>query len=200
MTNSSAEPFQFGDLAPMPGTGRASERTLEAVVEEARERGHQAGFETGHSQALANLQPAVAALAEALEQAAAEQQRFLEQAERAAVELALQLAAKIVDGAVAVRPEQVLAVVSGGLRRTTARDALVLEVNPDDFELVRDAAEAIAVRIGGIHRLDVIAERRVGRGGCVIRTEQGEVDARLEQQLARAGEIVREQLDVAADA
>src|SRR6478672_10946331 len=50
--------------------------------------------------------------------------------------------------------------VTGALRRTTVRDHLVLEVNPDDFELVRDAADGVAARIGGIRRMDVVAERR----------------------------------------
>ena len=70
-----------------------------------------------------------------------------------------------------------IGVVTGALRRTTVRDQLVLEVHPDDFELVRDAAEDLADRVGGIHRIDVVAERRVDRGGCVVRTVEGEIDA-----------------------
>jgi len=75
----------------------------------------------------------------------------------------------------------------------------VLEVNPDDFELVRDAADGVAARIGGIRRMDVVAERRIARGGCVVRTEEGEIDAQIEEQLARAGEIAADLLRVRAD-
>ena len=87
--------------------------------------------------------------------------------------------------------------IAGALRRATVRDHLVLEVNPDDFELVHDLAEELANRVGGVRRLDVVAERRVSRGGCVVRTEEGEIDGRVEQQLERAREVVEQALRTA---
>jgi flagellar biosynthesis/type III secretory pathway protein FliH len=70
-------------------------------------------------------------------------------------------------------------------------------VHPDDFELVRDAAEDLANRVGGIHRIDVVAERRIDRGGCVVRTVEGEIDAGIGAQLDRAAEIFANTLQVA---
>ena len=63
------------------------------------------------------------------------------------------------------------------------RHRLVIEVNPDDLELVSESAEGLAARLGGVQRLDVVAERRVERGGCIVRTEEGEIDARIGSQL-----------------
>src|SRR5215218_3738705 len=56
------------------------------------------------------------------------------------------------------------------LRRVAERDRLVVEVNPDDFELVRTEIESVAASLGGFHGLEVVAERRVVRGGCLLRT------------------------------
>jgi flagellar assembly protein FliH len=199
--SSSAEPFEFGDLAPLATVAGASEATIESIVDDARSRGHAEGFAAGREQALTALAPAADALAAAVAGAEAEQAAFLDRAERAAVELALALSSKIVGSLVDARPQIVLDVVAGALRRTTVRDELVLEVNPEDFELVRDAAEGIAGRIGGIRRMDVVAERRISRGGCVVRTGEGEIDAQVSEQLARAAELIAEQLGVpAADA
>jgi flagellar assembly protein FliH len=58
-------------------------------------------------------------------------------------------------------------------------------VNPDDLELVRDAMGGVVSALGGIEHCEVQAERRVGRGGAVVRTPDGDVDARVESQ-ARA--------------
>ena len=188
--NSSAE-FEFGTLQPLGGS---TERSLEQVVDEARDRGHAEGFAAGRAEALAQLAPAAEALAGAIAEAQRQADVFVENAERAAVELSLALAGKIVGAAVDVQPELVLEVVAGALRRTTVRDQLVLELNPEDFELVRDAAEEVAARIGGVRRMDIVAERRVGRGGCVVRTGEGEIDARVDQQLARAAEVAADVL------
>ena len=196
--SSSAEVFTFDSLAPLgrPGEDRP---TLQSVVEEARELGHAEGLAQGMAEARSQLQPAASALAEAIAATSAHGEEFLAEAERAAVDLALKLAEKIVGAAIDADPEAVLGVISGALRRATVRDHLVLEVNPDDFELVRDAADGVAARIGGIRRMDVVAERRIARGGCVVRTEEGEIDAQIEEQLTRAGEIAADVLRVRAD-
>jgi flagellar assembly protein FliH len=57
-------------------------------------------------------------------------------------------------------------------------------VNPSDVELVREA----------LPELDVHEERRVSRGGAVVRTSLGEVDASIETKLARAREAMLEEL------
>ena len=44
--------------------------------------------------------------------------------------------------------------------------------------------------LGGMDHCVVEAERRVGRGGCIVRTPVGDIDARVETKLERAGEVV----------
>jgi flagellar biosynthesis/type III secretory pathway protein FliH len=57
---------------------------------------------------------------------------------------------------------------------------------------VRGAAEGIAARLGGIGRLEVVSERRVTPGGCVVTTGDGEIDAQPDEQLARVRELFGE--------
>jgi flagellar biosynthesis/type III secretory pathway protein FliH len=68
----------------------------------------------------------------------------------------------------------------------------VIEVNPDDLELVSENAEGLAAKLGGVQRLDVVAERRIERGGCIVVTEEGEIDARIGAQLDRVAELLAE--------
>ena len=159
-----------------------AEDEAEAIRAQAREEGRREGLEAA-AQALAQ------ALAEVGEQA----QRRAEALEREAVELALMLAEKVVCGAIAVQPERVLDVVRGALRRIAERERVTLLVNPEDVPLVRGATESLT-GLGGIDRLEVVEERRVPRGGCVLRTPEGEIDARLGEQLERARELVEAEL------
>jgi flagellar assembly protein FliH len=48
--------------------------------------------------------------------------------------------------------------------------------------------------LGGIEHLNVQSDRRVGRGGVLARTDEGEIDASIETQLARAREVVAAEL------
>jgi flagellar assembly protein FliH len=59
---------------------------------------------------------------------------------------------------------------------------------------VRAAAPGLVAELGGIEHCDVQAERRVGRGGAIVRTTEGEVDASVATKLARAREVLEEAL------
>jgi flagellar assembly protein FliH len=119
-----------------------------------------------------------------------ERDRVAAQVEEEAVALAFALAEKVVAGAIEASPEHVVDVVRGALRRLVERDHVHVLVHPDDLDHVRAATEELVRTLGGIAVLDVQAERRVGRGGALVRTGQGEIDARVETQLERAREVV----------
>ena len=190
-----AETFEFGALeapAHLAGEPASAEQRLHAIAAETRMRAREEGRAEGIAEARARIEPALAAVAAAERQIREREEEFLRAAERSAVELAIAIAEKIVGGTVAARPETVLDVVGGALLRTAARHRLVIEVNPDDMELVSDSADGLAARLGGVQRLDVVAERRIERGGCIVRTEEGEIDASIGSQLERVAELLAE--------
>jgi flagellar assembly protein FliH len=54
--------------------------------------------------------------------------------------------------------------------------------------------EPIASTLGGIDNIDVQEDRRVARGGALVRSAAGEVDATIETKLARAREVLESEL------
>jgi flagellar assembly protein FliH len=118
--------------------------------------------------------------------------------ERRAVELALMLAEKILGTALDVDPSLVGDLATGALRRVVSHDRIELDVNPEDVDLVRETLASDKNELASTRRIDVISERRVARGGCVVRTVDGEIDARVEKQLERAAAILREAVAAAA--
>jgi len=119
-----------------------------------------------------------------------------DQLEVHSVELALFLAEKIVGGALAVEPSRVVEAVRGALRGIVERERVTVLVHPEDLELVREAMDEMRATLGGIEHCEVQAERRVGRGGAIVRTQDGDVDARVETKLQRAREVVEGALGV----
>ncbi|HET6508860.1 MAG TPA: FliH/SctL family protein [Baekduia sp.] len=177
-------------VAPEP------EIDLAAEAEAARAAGHEAGFQAGLIEAQAQMASGVAALQAAVAAVAAERERVVAAVEPAAVDLALRIAEQAIGAAVAAQPEVVVDVVRGALRRLAERDRVTILVNPEDLELVRTASETLVAELGGIEHCDVQAERRVGRGGAVVRTTEGEVDATLATKLASARKVLEDELRV----
>ena len=156
----------------------------------AREQGYQEGFASGHAHALEEASVAAAALAEAgvaLQAAAAGAASRLEEE---AVQLALSLAEKIVAATLAVRPELVVEAVRHALRGLVERERVTVLVNPADLPLVSGAMAGLQAEMGGIEHWEVQAERRIARGGAIVRHAHGDVDAQLEAKFQRAREIV----------
>jgi flagellar assembly protein FliH len=191
--------FDFMTLEPLapPVTPANEAAAVMDVLAEARaeadilrEAACAEGFAAGRADAVAALEPALAALTQAVADVHAQQAEAAEQLERRSVELGLALARKIIGGALAVEPERVLEAVTGALRGIVERERVTVLVNPDDLEIVREAMDNLKASLGGIEHCEVQAERRVGRGGCIVRTPVGDVDARVETKLERAGEVV----------
>jgi flagellar assembly protein FliH len=196
-----AEEYAFEPLEPAPVSLRELESPLAAAQAEAaairssaRAEGHADGLSAGLEEGRAQVAAALAALESAHAELLALRDATAEAVERDAVELAVQLAEKIVAGALAVEPERVLDVVRGALRRLAERRRVTVLVHPDDLELVRSAAAGFAAELGGIEHCEVQAERRVRPGGAIVRTAEGEVDATLETKLARAREVLEHEL------
>jgi flagellar assembly protein FliH len=188
-----APPSTAGADAVMDALARA-EAEAAALREEARRE----GLREGREEALAALAPAVEALHQAAAAVHADQFARAERLEAHAVDLSLFLAEKVLGGALAVQPERVVEAVRGALRGIVDRERVTVLVHPADLELVREAMDGLRAGLGGIEHCVVEAERRVSRGGAVVRTPDGDVDARVETKLQRAREVVEAALGGAA--
>lgn len=164
------------------------------IEQEALERGFAQGYETGCSAAAERVEQAVVALELACATLAAQMDERVEAIEHRAAELAVALAEKILSVSLEIDPSLVAGLAAGALRGLTERDHVVVEVNPDDLDVVRAAREGLVERLGGFTRVEIVPERRVPRGGVVVQTTEGEVDARPAAQVERAAEIVRDVL------
>lgn len=160
------------------------------IREQARDEGFQQGFAEGQAQGQSAVETAAAALGQALDHELAQREQMTVALAHDAVELALELAAKIVHGAIEVQPERILDVVTDALRPIADRRRLTILVDPADLELVTASLDQLRARAGGIELCEVQADRRVGRGGAVVRTSEGEVDASVSTQLEKAREVI----------
>jgi flagellar assembly protein FliH len=172
----------------------AAQAEADAIRAQARAEGHADGLSAGLEEGRARLAAALTALESAHAELVVLRAATAEAVERDAVELAVQLAEKVVAGTLDAAPERVLDVVRGALRRLSERRRVTVLVHPDDLELVRASADGFAAELGGIEHCEVQAERRLSRGGAVVRTDEGQVDASIETQLARARELVAAEL------
>lgn len=156
----------------------------------AREEGEAAGYAEGLARAQAEAAPALAALGEAARALAALRDELVGTLESQAAELALRLAEQILTATLELEPERVVDITRSALRRLTDRHRVAVLVNPADLDLLSGQASRLQHELGGIEHLDVQSDRRIERGGAIVRTESGEIDVTIASQMQRARELV----------
>jgi flagellar assembly protein FliH len=177
-------------------TGRAEDilsaawAEAEKVREHARREGEAAGRAEGLAAAREDAERLLSALAEAAAGLDQAREELVSVLEGQAADLALRIAEQILTAAIDVAPERIVDITRGALRRLTDRHRVTIAVNPLDLELLSAATPALKQELGGIEHVDVQADRRVDRGGALVRTAWGEVDATISAQLESAREIV----------
>lgn len=100
-------------------------------------------------------------------------------AEREMAELAIAVARRILVEELKMNPERIVDIVRDVLTRARRAQRVEIRVNPADAPTLRDAAEDA---IGRAFRVE--EDAAIERGGCIVRSELGELDARIDVQLS----------------
>ncbi|MHB8170479.1 MAG: FliH/SctL family protein [Thermincolia bacterium] len=184
------------------GKARAQEDLAQAdeqrqsIEEAAYREGFQKGYQEGHQQGSAEAHAEVEGLkTEAhrlVEEAKVEKERIVHSSEKEILELALEVSRKVIHDEIKTSPEVVGRVVKEALNRAADREEITIKVNNDDLEYVLSIQDSLTAGLSGIKKLKVVADPHITRGGCVIETACGNVDARVERQLAEIEEALRE--------
>lgn len=109
--------------------------------------------------------------------------RFWINIEPELLKLSVEIAGKVVRQKIDENEELVLTTVKAGLKQLRDRQELKIHVNPDDYRLLRERREDVQSSCDGIRSVEVIDDRRVEKGGCLIESGNGHLDGRIETQL-----------------
>jgi len=166
---------------------RAEIRSAEAERDRLRDEARRDGLELARRDAIQAAAAESAPLGDLLRKAAAavEERRaeWIVEAEREALRLALAVAAKVVKAEIASgRP-----VAEANLRRaielTARRQELQVLVHPDDLARIETFLPELRREFSEIRKIEIEAGPAVDRGGVIVRTREGSVDATIASQL-----------------
>jgi flagellar assembly protein FliH len=145
------------------------------------EQGERAGAEAGAKRAEAMLRR----LADTIQELAEVRRTMIRETERQMVQLAMAIARRVVRREVAIDSDLTLTMARVALERLGDSTAVTIRLHPDDFEATCRQREAL---FAGSH-VTVAPDSAVSRGGCLVQSDFGYVDASVDaqfQELARA--------------
>ena len=111
------------------------------------------------------------------------------------VALTLDIAKQVIKTEVAQNPEVVRQVIGNALRRINDKENVRIRVCPADAAAVKEMREELIEMMDGLRHLEILDDRRVGQGGCVIETNAGTIDAKIETQIAEVSRALGVSVD-----
>lgn len=146
---------------------RAADLTLaaQAAFEESQKKGFAEGFNQGLSEA---SKTAVRFI---------EQTSYVnEQLSEEAAKLAIAICSKIISEQVKVKPDFINSIAQKALSQSVLGDKVIFIINPADKTILESAKESLTKLAGGAIIL-IETDLEIQRGGCIVKTDFGEVDA-----------------------
>ncbi len=159
----------------------------EEEVARAREAVDEALRETVAEQVAVFEQAREVLLAEVRESFAAR----LSEIESRSVMLVTAMTEKVIGRKLDLDDTIVLDVVRASLSEAADASNLTVRVSPTDEPLVAEAQAELVAALGAVDQFQIVADQSVSCGGCIVETERGRFDARIETQL----ELLSEQVE-----
>jgi flagellar assembly protein FliH len=106
----------------------------------------------------------------------------LRQAEEDVITLAFQLTRKILQYEVREHREVLATTLKRALAHVVEQNQVMVRVHPDDLQYATEIREELRLAMGDIKTLAMQGDTSVGRGGCIVESNLGTIDARIEAQ------------------
>lgn len=161
-----------------------SEQVRKLAYQDGFQQGSREGYDRGYRDGLAKAAEEAAAIRaqadEVLNQTEELRREKLEALEQEIVDLAREIAERLLTMQLSLDREVILSVASESLKLVADRLSVVLFVSPDELELVENRKDELRSLLPARAQLQVVADAAIEPGGCRIDTGQGGVDATME--------------------
>lgn len=144
-------------------------------IEKEREKAKKDGFNAGREEGLQS----VAEMALSLETT---REQFYNNAEPEMIKLVLMISEKVIGKLVRENQQAIKSIVHQAVESSLG-ERIVVRLNPEDHKAVTADEPALRDILDRTKRISFKEDEAITKGGCIVETEVGTIDARLETQL-----------------
>ncbi len=157
-------------------------RAADAIASETAARAEREANELRRAALEQGREQSAAEFTETLANAFSKRDQTLRDIEPEVLKLAVKIAEKIIGRELQTDRKAVADMVATALRNVRQQERLIIRINPGDLATVEEFKTSLN-HAGRATFLDFEPDPKITSGGCIIESEVGTVDARLETQL-----------------
>lgn len=164
----------------------------EKEKEESYKSGFNDGKEIGLTEGKSEVAPFVEELHKVAKNLSEEMDWVIHEAEKEIMALCYLIAERIIKHEIEKDDKVILNILHESLEYVANETEITIKLNPDDYNIVKEYKKDITSSLTEIKNLKFEPDEKITRGGCLIETNSGEVDARLETKLEELERVLLE--------
>lgn len=153
------------------------------IVSEARNDGFEQGHQEGYEKGAAEVDRLIERMHKILEAVMQRREEILQDTESQIVELVILMARKVIKILSENQKNVIMANTVAALRKVKTRGNVTLRVNIEDVKLTTAHADEFIQHVENVQGITVQEDSSVEKGGCIVETDFGAIDARISSQL-----------------
>ena len=153
------------------------------IVSEARQEGFEQGSQEGYEKGSAEVERLIERMHKILEAVMQRREEILADTESQIVELVILMARKVIKILSENQKNVIMANTVAALRKVKTRGNVTLRVNIEDVKLATAHASEFIQHVENVQGITVQEDSSVEKGGCIVETGFGAIDARISSQL-----------------
>lgn len=153
------------------------------IREKARAEGFSEGLEKGHNEGIESAKPLMESFKSLVEEIATVRADYYGQAEKEMIDLVISVANSVIGLEIERDPSLVRNVIKKAVERLRVREKMTIKINPDDLTEAEKAMPSLSKIVEDLEKVELKTDPLITRGGCLVETNIGMIDARIESQL-----------------
>jgi len=171
---------------------KKQEEQLNKEYQETKDKAYKEGYDAGYNSGRAEVERLIRRLHNVIEKAIDKREEIISEAEEQVIRIILLIVRKVVKAISEEQKGVVIENIKAALNKIKGKTEVIIRVNTEDLELATEHKEELMQMFEELQHVTILEDTRVDKGGCIIETDFGSVDARISTQLNEIEEKIRE--------
>ncbi|MCQ2594670.1 MAG: flagellar assembly protein FliH [Treponemataceae bacterium] len=169
-----------------------AKQSQENITNNAYKTGYEEGHEEGFKEGKAEAERLVDRLHLMIEKIMDKREQILSETEQQIVDLVLLMTRKVVKVISENQRNVVMSNIVHALRKVKGRGDVLIHVNMAELALTTEHSKEFLSSVENVKNITIVEDSAVDKGGCIIETDFGSIDARISSQLSELEQKILE--------
>lgn len=158
------------------------------AYEQAKKLGYDDGFKQAYMDRKEEIEKYIALFQDLVNSLQNIKPELVQQNEAHLVKLTYQIASRLLYSHIEEDPSLVLPVIEKSIEAAQADEEINLYISPEQFQKLSEVQESSERKFEFLKNVKLIPSDDVSPGGCIVETNYGEIDARVEERIKKMGD------------